>query len=160
MSLFETTALTASGVSEDSQTAGAVKLRANVLELTQVAENAVLRPAEPGGLPHDLRAALAARIARLCGQTDLAEKYLAGARARAALADPGSESADAGLGALIAFVDKVAARTASMTAEDVSGLQQAGYSDADVVRICELNAFVAYQARLIAGLRLMNGKTP
>ena len=40
-----------------------------------------------------------------------------------------------------------------------SGLQGAGISDADIVRLCELNAFLAYQFRLIAGLRLLSGAT-
>ena len=31
-------------------------------------------------------------------------------------------------------------------------LQQAGLTDADIVRLCELNAFLSYQCRLDAGL--------
>ena len=41
--------------------------------------------------------------------------------------------------------------------EDISKLQAVGVSDADIVRLCELIAFVAYQVRVAAGLRLMNG---
>ena len=44
-----------------------------------------------------------------------------------------------------------------MTAADVSDLQRAGISDADIVRLAELVAFMAYQLRLVAGLRLMAG---
>ena len=34
----------------------------------------------------------------------------------------------------------------------------AGVADPDIVRLCELNAFLAYEIRLIAGLRLLREK--
>ena len=58
---------------------------------------------------------------------------------------------------LIPFVDKAANDTKNIVAEDISKLQAVGVSDADIVRLCELIAFVAYQVRVVAGLRLMNG---
>ena len=58
---------------------------------------------------------------------------------------------------LIPFVDKAANDTKNIVAEDISKLQAVGVSDADIVRLCELIAFVAYQVRVAAGLRLMNG---
>jgi uncharacterized protein YciW len=54
-------------------------------------------------------------------------------------------------------MDKVAAHTREVEAGDIAGLQAAGVADADIVRLAELNAFLAYQVRLIAGLRLMRG---
>ena len=38
-----------------------------------------------------------------------------------------------------------------------AALKAAGTTDADIVRLCELNAFLAYQLRLVAGLKLMTG---
>ena len=58
---------------------------------------------------------------------------------------------------LIPFVDKAANDTKDIMAEDISKLQAVGVSDADIVRLCELIAFVAYQVRVVVGLRLMNG---
>ena len=58
---------------------------------------------------------------------------------------------------LIPFVDKAAHATKDIVAEDILKLQAVGVSDADIVRLCELIAFVAYQVRLVVGLRLMNG---
>ena len=58
---------------------------------------------------------------------------------------------------LIPFEDKAANDTKNIVAEDISKLQAVGVSDADIVRLCELIAFVAYQMRVAAGLRLMNG---
>ena len=43
---------------------------------------------------------------------------------------------------------------------DIADLQAAGVADADIVRLAELNAFLAYQIRVIAGLRLMQGHAP
>jgi len=34
-------------------------------------------------------------------------------------------------------------------------MSSGGMSDADIVRLCELIAFLAYQIRVVAGLRLM-----
>ncbi|MGA0889680.1 MAG: hypothetical protein ACO3S0_17335, partial [bacterium] len=58
---------------------------------------------------------------------------------------------------LIPFVDKAANDTKNIVAEDISKLQAVGVSDADIVRLCELIAFVSYQVRVTLGLRLMNG---
>ena len=75
----------------------------------------------------------------------------------AGLADPVAR--DAELDHVLAFVDKVANQTRDIAAKDIAGLQAAGVSDADIVRLCELIAFLAYQIRVVAGLRLMQGST-
>ena len=56
-----------------------------------------------------------------------------------------------------AFTDQVATRPSAITAADIQNLQDAGIADADIVRLTELNAFLAYQIRLDAGLALMAG---
>ena len=45
--------------------------------------------------------------------------------------------------------------TRDVGAADILALQAAGVSDANIVRLAELNAFFAYQFRVIAGLRLI-----
>ncbi len=137
--------------------ADAVEGRANIFEMTQAAEEAVLRPKDAGRWSHALRAALAARIARLNDEADLAARYAADAGAFAALADPAEDGAALDLAPVVAFMDRVAANTRNVGGGDISGLQDAGISDADIVRLAELNAFLAYQIRVIAGLRLMAG---
>ena len=52
-------------------------------------------------------------------------------------------------------MDKVAVDTRNVEAEDIIALKNAHVSDADIVRLAELNSFMAYQIRLITGLRLM-----
>lgn len=157
MSLFETTVLTNAGVTPDSVAAKAVLTRKTIFELTQAAEDAVLRPREYGRFSHDLRAALAARVAQLAGDAGMAAHFLADAGDYAALADPAETGEAQDLSAVLAFVDKVANQTRDVAAEDIAGLQSAGVADADIVRLCELVAFLAYQLRVASGLRLMQG---
>lgn len=154
---LDTTALQQAGIATDSALAAAVDGRANIFEMTQAAEEAVLRPQDAGPWSHELRAALAARIAVLNGETDLATRYGQASGEFGELADPANDGAEQGLSEVVGFMDKVAADTRNVTAADISGLQAAGVADADIVRLAELNAFLAYQIRVIAGLRLMKG---
>jgi len=157
MTIFDSTTLSAAGITAGSATGAAAGSRSNIIEATQAAEDAVLTPKDAGAFPHALRAALAARIANEAGEHDLAERYLAGAGDMAALADPSHDGEDEGLALVVAFADKAANHTREILAEDISKLQAAGVEDADIVRLCELVAFVAYQLRVVAGLRLMKG---
>ena len=156
MSIFETSTLGVSGVSAESSLGEAVSTRSNIFEMTQLAESAVLRPLEYGMFPHEVRAALAYRIAISAGETRLAEYYATSVEDKLNLSDyimiEGEPEST-----LIPFVDKAANDTKNIVAEDISKLHAVGVSDADIVRLCELIAFVAYQVRVAAGLRLMNG---
>jgi len=117
----------------------------------------VLIPRNPGAWSHDLRHALAARIARLHGVEDVAAGY----EARIAdpgfrpVADPARDGYAQSLAAVCAFIDKTAARTRDVVPGDVQALQQAGISDADIVRLCEIGAFLSYELRILIGVRLM-----
>ncbi|WP_347313484.1 hypothetical protein [Defluviimonas sp. SAOS-178_SWC] len=150
---MDTTALNCAGLS--GAPGGVVEGRAEIFQMTQAAEEAVLRPRDCGPWSHELRAALAARIAVQNNERALAGQYLAGAGAYAPLAEPSHGGAAEGLEAVVAFMDKVATDTRNVAAADISNLQAAGIADADIVRLCELNAFLAYQIRVISGLRLM-----
>ena len=154
---WPTTAVAASGAAPGTPAAAAIDNRANILAMTQSAEDAVLRPRDPGAWPHDLRAALAVRIARHNRSDALAATYAANIATspHAALADPGASSPDATLAAALTFVDRVATNPRDTTADDIAALQAAGISDADIVRLTELVAFMGYQVRLTAGLALL-----
>jgi uncharacterized protein YciW len=156
MSPFDTTTSIASGVTETGPIAEAIRTRSNIFEMTQAAEDAVLRPKEFGAFPHDFRAALAARIAAHAGDANLAAQYANCTSGMADLSDPSHNSAEDHK-ILIAFVDKTSNATNDISADDISLLQSSGVSDADIVRLCELVAFVAYQVRVAAGLRLLQG---
>ncbi|WP_226925974.1 MULTISPECIES: hypothetical protein [unclassified Meridianimarinicoccus] len=154
---WSTTAVAEGGVVPEGPGAAAVTLRANILDMTQTAEEAVLAPEDCGAWPADLRAALASRIARLNRLDAVADRYAGrmSGTAYAGLTDPGQDGAAEGVAEVVAFMDKVAMQTRDIAAADIATLQAAGIHDADIVRLCELNAFLAYQLRLIAGLRLM-----
>ncbi|WP_019937792.1 CMD domain-containing protein [Bordetella sp. FB-8] len=153
---------TQAGIDAQSPLSAVLDTRADVLQMTQATHDAALKPGDPGGISHAGRAALAARIAKLHNESGLVAHYedlMRQARASAAisrLADPAfNGEGDAQLTAVLAFTDIVTQAPKETTADDIARLQQAGVSDADIVRLAELNAFLAYQIRLIAGLRLM-----
>lgn len=156
MSIFETSTLVLSGISAESSVGEATSTRSNIFEMTQLAESAVLRPLDYGMFPHDVRAALACRIAARAGESRLAEYYAVSMGDKFNLAESIMIEGEPE-STLIPFVDKAANDTKNIVAEDISKLQAVGVSDADIVRLCELIAFVAYQVRVVAGLRLMNG---
>lgn len=157
MNLSDMTILRTAGIEPDSPLAGVVATRGNIVEMSQSAEDAVLRPRDCGAFSHALRHAIAARVAQQAEAEELAVHYLKGAGEYAALAHPSADGADLGLAGVIGFVDCVANKTRTVSAQDILGLQNAGVSDPDIVRLCELVAFLAYQLRVISGLRLMKG---
>ena len=136
-------------------TYAALGLRKNVVDLIEAAEQASLKPNDPGGISHDLRAALATRASRLNQHDALAQHYGAMVVAEGAICDPEYKSNDNRLHAILNFSDKVTAVPRDAEADDISELKAAGISDADIVRLCELLAFLAFQYRVVAGLSLM-----
>ena len=150
------------GITPGGATYQALLERADVMAMTQKAQAAALLPMDPGGLSHAERAALAVRVARLHGDAGLAAHYeslmeTAGAGGSVAtLADPAFKAGDdARLAALIAYTDLVSLAPKDTVAGDIMALQAAGVADADIVRLAELTAFLAYQIRVVAGLKLM-----
>lgn len=131
--------------------------RSDVFAMTRQAQKAVLAPVDGGVWSHSWRAALAARIASQNNNPHLAEIYRQAVTEQPLVAIANPEFA--GLGdqqqAVLSFMDRVATDTKAIAAPDVTVLQEAGISDADIVRLCELNAFLAYQCRVITGIALM-----
>ncbi len=151
------------GLQPASAVAKALALRNDVLEMTEAASAAVLTPKEPGGFfSHGIRAALAVRIARLNECETLAHVCEAALHqqqpdeATVALADPGFDGDDnIRWRAVLAFTDRVAVSPKDTAAADIESLSKAGLAEADIVRLTQLNAFLAYEIRLAEGLRLM-----
>ncbi|MGB3389232.1 MAG: hypothetical protein WBA88_14730 [Pseudaminobacter sp.] len=151
------------GIAPGNAVHEALQARAEIMAMTQATHDAALTPKDPGGISHAERAALAARIARLNADEALAQHYETLMRAASAtpdiarVADPAFKGEGRRMQALIAYTDLASVSPKDTVATDIEGLQEAGVSDADIVRLAELNAFLAYQVRLIAGLRLMKG---
>ena len=157
MDIFETIVARAAGISAESPLASVLSGRSDILELTEKSHDAALRPKQPGGLTHSERAALASRIALLNNEAVLARHYdgLIG-DANLAIADTGFDGgSDVRLRAILRHTDMVAVDPKGATSGDISALQSVGINDADIVRLSELIAFVSYQIRVAAGLRLM-----
>ena len=149
------------GIEPGSRLAGAVAKRADIFELTQTTHDAAITPSDPGGLSHGMRAALACRIARLAANADLERHFRAlldrvGASAvERRFADLDFSGEDRRTSALIRHADLIACDPKSATGGDIRLLGEAGVSDPDIVRLSELVAFVSYQIRVVAGLKLM-----
>ena len=152
------------GLKAGSQLAEVASERSGIMEMSQASHDAVLLPREPGGLSHAERAALAVRMARWNGDSGLAAHYrellgqagetsvLAAIASGAALEQLG---ADARLIAITRHVDILTKTVKDATRADIEALKAAGIAEPDIVRLAELAAFVNYQVRVIAGLRLL-----
>lgn len=159
MTLIETLA----AVKPGSALAEAMKKRAEILRLSEAAHNAVLLPRDPGGLSYGLRAALAARMARHNSNDVLAEHYdglveRAAENATALLARPGTNVDDTRTAEIVRHADRLTVAPREATRGHIEALRGVGVTDADIVRLSELAAFVNYQVRVIAGLKLIGAR--
>ncbi len=149
------------GVQAGSPVASALAQRAEIMGLSQASHDAVLLPRDPGGLSHAERAALAARMAGWNADPALVAHYRAllaqagESPALAAVAAGESPAVEPRFAAIIRHADLLTQRTREARKEDVAALVAAGVTEPDIVRLAELAAFVNYQARVIAGLRLL-----
>jgi len=154
------------GIAPGSPLAVLRRRRPEALRHSQGAYEELLRPADPGGVSHPERAALALRVALREGEAALAARYRAlleraGARAEIEAAEDlfGTRAA-AGecLAALLRHADLVALRPGECGQADIDRLAALGLSPRDIVAVTQLVAFVPYQVRLLAGLRAMQGE--
>jgi uncharacterized protein YciW len=65
---------------------------------------------------------------------------------------------DVWLAAILRHADLLTRDPRRATRQDIERLKAAGVEEADIVRLAELCAFLAYQARLLLGLRLLKGQ--
>ena len=148
------------GVPPESRLGQALKARAEILRLSEAAHDAVLLPRAPGELSHALRAALAARMCRHVGDAALTkhyDSYLAhsGDLDVGPLAYPDGSCGNPLQDAMARHADLLTLAPSKATRGDIEALKAAGLGEADIVRLAELAAFVNYQLRVIAGLKLL-----
>ncbi|MGF9763019.1 CMD domain protein [Microvirga sp. 0TCS3.31] len=152
------------GVRLGSALAQTLLARMDIMKLSQASYDAIIRPCEPGGVSHAERAALAARMARQNADETLTEHYLG--KLREACADPKlnepllpAEVANYGnrLNAMVRHMDLLTHEPRKAARTDIIALKDAGISEPDIVRLSELAAFVNYQVRVIAGLKMLRG---
>jgi CMD domain protein len=152
------------GVRFGSPLARALLARMDIMKLSQASYDAIIRPRKPGGVSHAERAALAARMARQNADETLAEHYIG--KLQEACADPtlnepvsAGEIADYGnrLNTMVRHMDLLTREPSKAARTDITALKDAGISEPDIVRLSELAAFVNYQVRVIAGLKMLRG---
>lgn len=148
-----------SGADRSPAIAAAMAGRADLMAASQANYQAVMTPDDPGGLSGEERRALACRIATLNGDAALAGHYRAGLGADlATITDPAAPPpADRRKRAMLRHVDLVTRSPRESTRADIAALGAAGLATADIVRLSQVIAFVNYQLRVIAGLRLIGG---
>jgi CMD domain protein len=152
------------GVQLGSPLAQTLFARMDIMDLSQASYDAIIQPREPGGVSHAERAALAARMARQNADETLAEHYIG--KLQEACADPKlnepispGEIANYGnrLNAMVRHMDLLTREPSKAARTDITALRDAGISEPDIVRLSELAAFVNYQVRVIAGLKMLKG---
>ena len=145
------------GIALDDMLGALRRQRADILRHTEGAFRELVTPAEPGALSRAERAALALRGALIENDAALAARFealvpeadLALARAFPA---PAGEDRTA---ILYRYADMVAREPERCTQADIDRLQALGLGAQEIVALTQLVAFVPFQTRLLAGLRLM-----
>lgn len=155
--IFDTVLVRAAGISAGHPLAGVLSGRSNIIELTEKSHAAALKPEPSGGLTHSQRAALACRMARLNQEVELAYHYESMVETvDVSIADPRFDGADnPRLKTIIRHTDLVTRSPKDAGEDYIRALESAGIPVEDIVRLSELIAFVNYQVRVAAGLRLM-----
>ena len=152
---------TLAGLTADSSVAALRRQRGDVVRFTQGSDEAIFAPKDDGGLTRAERAAAALRIAMLLHDPILQDHYQAllepldedGNLLRSA--DVEAQTDDARWATVIAHVDRVTADSDSATKAHIDGLLAAGLSPHAVVSLSQVIAYVNFQARVLAGLRML-----
>jgi uncharacterized protein YciW len=140
------------GLAPNSALAKLRRERPDVVRHSEGAYAALIEPRDPGGLSRAERLAIAARIASLNEDAALAGHY------REKLAALGGRvSEDARWTAILRHVDRVTREPRTATQAHLAELTANGLTPHDIVAVSQLIAFVNYQVRVVAGLRLLKG---
>jgi uncharacterized protein YciW len=136
------------------------RMRPEFVDGAEASRVSVLTPEDRLGLETDLRLALACRIARLNADPALFSDYQAQLQAYrpstelVALAEGKAEFGEP-FATIVRHVDLVTLTPSQAVAADIERLAEAGLSNPQIVALSELIAFVNFQTRVAAGLRLM-----
>ena len=129
--------------------------RPDVVRYTQASDEAIFAPKDDGGLTRLERLDAALRIATLLNDETLASHY------RDLFAEEAGRNPQDGDGnpsrrALIqAHVDRVTRDPDSATKADIDGLKAGGLSPHEIVALSQVIAYVNFQSRVLAGLRML-----
>jgi CMD domain protein len=154
---------TLAGIGEGSLLAELRRQRPDVVKHLQGSDDVMFSPQDDGGLTRAERAAAALRVATLLRDPGLSEHC----RARLATLDPegtlartvegGARITEVRWDAILAHVDLVTRGPGSAERKDIDNLLAAGLSSHAVVSLSQLIAYVNFQSRVLAGLRMLKG---
>ena len=144
---------TLAGLTEDSALAALRRQRPDVVRHLQGSDDAIFAPAHHGGLTRPEREAAALRVASLLRDAVLEEHYH---RRLVALGEMHPLNGARGE-CILAHVDRVTLDPADATKADIDALLAAGLSPHAVVSLSQLIAYVNFQSRVLAGLRMLKG---
>jgi CMD domain protein len=152
------------GLAPHSDLAALRRQRGDVVRHLQASDAAIMSPPDLGGLTQSERVAAALHIAELLRDGDLTSHYRQRFDALAdatALADTG-QSATTGTGAerwavILAHVKRVTMHPDSARRAHIDALRAAGLTPQAVVALSQLVAYVNFQSRVLAGLKMLRG---
>jgi len=144
---------TLAGLADVPGLAALRRQRAKVVKHLQGSDDAIFAPAHHGGLTRPEREAAALRVASLLRDPVLEEHYH---RRLVALGEMHPLNGARGE-CILAHVDRVTMDPADSTKADIDALLGAGLSPHAVVSLSQLIAYVNFQSRLLAGLRMLKG---
>ena len=151
------------GLPPGSALAALRRERPDVVRHLQGSDDVLFSPADDGGLTRPERAAVGLRIAELLRDDALIAHY----RTRLAALDPSGALASTVMGgaritegrwdAVLAHVDLVTRGPGRATRGDIAELTAVGLSSRAIVSLSQLIAYVNFQSRVLAGLRMLKG---
>jgi len=144
---------TLAGLADDSAVAALRRQRPDVVKHLQGSDDAIFAPAHHGGLTRPEREAAAMRVASLLRDSVLEEHYH---RRLVALGEMHPLNRARGE-CILAHVDRVTLDPADAMKADIDALLAAGLTPHAVVSLSQLIAYVNFQSRLLAGLRMLKG---
>lgn len=150
----------AAGLTPDDALFRARRFRAEFVDGAEACRRSVLTPENDLGLTAALRLALARRIAALNSDSPLIAEYdalLAEQQPDASLLAlaAGEDTLPEPLGTLARHSDLITLTPDRADADVIRRLEQVGLNNPQIVALSELIAFVNFQTRVAAGLRLM-----
>jgi CMD domain protein len=151
------------GIAPGSRLAELRRQRPDVVKHLRGSDEAIFSPRDDGGLSQAERAATALRVAILLGDETL-EAHYAGRLAELDASDTLMRTAQAGpktvtdprWAVTLAHVDRVTQDPDSAKRQHLDELLGAGLSPHALVSLSQLIAYVNFQSRVLAGLRMLS----
>jgi CMD domain protein len=149
------------GLAADSRLAQLRRQRPDVVRHLQRSDAAIFTPPNDGGLSAAERAAAALRVAILLRDARLQEHYRArviehgGSLLIASAADLAASAGEPRWRTILDHVDRLTTAPDSAQREHINALLASGLSPQALIALSQLVAYVNFQARVRAGLRLL-----